>query len=121
MSDDLTQTWTLRRGSTTQRSRFHLTVEIEAEFVEPTRDEVRVALNRALDEALGPDPDLELAGWTSADTELEHLRRWKAEALPLLETLDHCHDLLPVADRAPLGHSKAQAVYEYIRSRTTYP
>ena len=45
------------------------------------------------------------------------LDRWKAEALPLLDLLDRCHDLLPLDARAPLGHSKADAVEAFLRVR----
>lgn len=47
--------------------------------------------------------------------ELEHLQRWKAEALPLLVQLDRCHDLLPEEAKARLGCSKADAVENYLR------
>lgn len=46
--------------------------------------------------------------------EIDRLRRWKAEALPLLALLDHCHELLPPDARAPLGHSKAEAVEKFL-------
>lgn len=46
--------------------------------------------------------------------ELEHLRRWKEEALPLLRQADRIHDLLPKEDQAPLGTSKLDAVERYI-------
>ena len=47
-------------------------------------------------------------------TRLAHLERWKAEALPLLATIDRCHDLLPEDARAPLGTSKVDAVERYL-------
>lgn len=50
----------------------------------------------------------------SSQRELENLRRWKAEALPLLELLDRCHDLLPPEHQAPLGRSKAKYVESYL-------
>lgn len=46
--------------------------------------------------------------------ELDGLRRWKDEALPLLELLERCHGLLPAEARAPLGHSKAGAVEQFL-------
>ena len=125
LDDDISSTWNLRRSKDPLATRFHLAVEITATFVEPTRDEVRDALAQVLDEALGPEA-LEIAGWDDpgepdhfypAD-ELERLRSWKAEALPLLEILDACHELLDESARAPLGHSKAQAVYDFIRDVT---
>ena len=47
-------------------------------------------------------------------TEVERLREWKAEAMPLLALLDRCHDLLPLAEQAQLGESKAEAVEMYL-------
>ena len=67
IEDDIRATWTLRRGSGVGMTRFHLECAVDAEFVEPTRDEIRTALAQILDEALGPDPDLELAGWQSLE------------------------------------------------------
>jgi hypothetical protein len=65
--DDLARSWNLRRGSATNQARFHLDISLDAEWVNPTRDEVRNALTQCLDEALGPEPDLtdepEIAGW----------------------------------------------------------
>lgn len=136
---DIVPTWTLRRGSGIGKTRFHLACEITAEFVEPTRDEIRDALMQILDEALGPDlADLapypeEVAGWhplhggeaiigvwgedeiTADDVhELGRLRAWKAEAMQLLDVLDQCHDHLPPPHQARLGESKADAVLAYI-------
>lgn len=51
------------------------------------------------------------------EPEVASLRRWKAEALPLLELLERCHDLLPPVARATLGHSKAEAVERFLASR----
>lgn len=131
MSDpDIVPTWTLRRGSGIGKTRFHLACEITAEFVEPTRDEVRTALAQILDESLGPDEVIEIAGWTDTPIEfdsavvegqfirltpeLERLRAWKEEALPLLDILEECHNLLPAPYQAHLGRNKAIAVRNFL-------
>lgn len=131
LEPDIRHVWHLRRGSdSTKGPRFTLDCEVHGLFVEPTRDEVRTALAQILDEALGPDPT-EIAGWQSleggemivgtwTDTpvgadELEHLRRWKAEAIEILDMVEQCYDALPADAKAPLGHSKIQAVYDFIR------
>lgn len=127
---DITTTWTLRRGSASERTpRFHLDVAIDAQFVDPTRDEVRTALLQALDESLGVNTETVMsstafldidepfpnhARWTVG--ELEQLRAWKAEAVPLLNTFERCHEALPQRHQAPLGHSKADAVLEFLIS-----
>lgn len=46
--------------------------------------------------------------------ELQSLRRWKAEALPLLAALNECHELLPDDRKARLGHLKHEAVIAFI-------
>lgn len=55
--------------------------------------------------------------WVRLDPEGEliRLRRWKAEALPLLELLDRLHDEIPEQHQARLGHSKAEAVQRYLQ------
>lgn len=49
--------------------------------------------------------------------EIEHQRRWVAEAEEVLAIFDRCHDLLPHDAQAPLGHSKAEAVESYLTSQ----
>ena len=121
MSDpDIRSNWHLARG--TGDARFVLDCAVTAEFVEPTRDEVRNTLMQILDEALGPDETTadEIAGWDPSKplmvplTELEHLRQWKAEAIPLLDILERCHEAIPPPHQARLGESKADAVLAYI-------
>lgn len=46
--------------------------------------------------------------------EINNLHRWKREALPLLEQLERCHDLLPESAKARLGCSEADAVENYL-------
>lgn len=70
---DITTNWSLRRGSSSERtSRFHLDVVVDAQFIDPTRDEVRTALLQTLDEALGVNTDTAevdgIDGW--ADNEI---------------------------------------------------
>lgn len=48
--------------------------------------------------------------------EIDQLRRWKAEALPLLAVLERCHDQLPAHWQARLGEQKADAVENYLRT-----
>lgn len=47
--------------------------------------------------------------------EIDALRRWKAEAIPLLELLERCHELLPPDARAGIGYSKADSVEKFLR------
>jgi hypothetical protein len=144
LEPDIRHVWRLRRGSDSNKGpRFTLDAEVHGLFVEPTRDEVRSALMQILDEALGPDPT-EIAGWGLGVTgtvemdltdeggaylesisaaqpwaELEHLRRWKEEAMEILDVVDSCHDALPDGFKARLGESKVHAILGYIHGSQT--
>jgi hypothetical protein len=65
-ADDIRPTWELFRCNDGSFDRFRLKAAVTAQFVEPTRDEVRSALMQILDEALGPEStELEIGGWES--------------------------------------------------------
>lgn len=51
---------------------------------------------------------------TADAREIEHLRRWKMEALPELNKIDQMHEMLPDSWKAELGHSKADAVLHFL-------
>ena len=42
------------------------------------------------------------------------LQQWKDEAMPLLQVMEQCHDLLPQEYQAVFGTSKAEAVKQYL-------
>jgi len=49
---------------------------------------------------------------------VQNLKRWKAEALVRLKLLDTLHDLLPETEKAKLGHSKDEAVLDFVARAT---
>lgn len=59
-----------------------------------------------------------IAQFVGTHNRMIDLERWKAEAMPLLEALDYCHDLLPPDAKAELGASKPDAVVRYIENTT---
>jgi hypothetical protein len=59
------------------------------------------------------------AGYDDALDLDSFLVRWRDEAIPLLELLDRCYELLPPSAKGQLGGSKAEAVEEFLKRITT--